>query len=173
MTNVQANNLANFEAATIHDGFQSEVVLRRTGGPVILGTLPAASRQAVATYTATAQAVIAGGASMPRDALTAGCSGGAPSREGRQAVALDQVRFLKKMESAVGTDPVMIGRRNPTPIKPLDLWRAVCLSEMAMERYLAKMGLKPAKSRMSDINACFTQSAERVARAIGQTRSPY
>lgn len=179
---IRPNDLSKFFATPIRDGSRVDMVLKRKGGPAILEALPGPSRMAVETYTATAQAVTAGGASNPRDSLTGGCTGGAPQKEGRQAVVLDQVRFLKCIESAVGTQTVdgqpvavliRIGRRKPTDVRALDLWRSVCLSDMSMERFLSKRGLKPAKSRMADINAGFMAAAARAARAIAETKSPF
>lgn len=167
------NDLSNFEATPIRDGRRVEVVLRRRGGPPILTQLTPQARQAVETYTAVAEAVLAGGASAPRDNLTGGCSAGAPSRDGRQAMALDQVTFLRKMEAAVAQEEIQVGRRDPLTVPALDLWRRVCLADMTMAHFLARRGLKPAKSRMADLNAGFAAAAERVADAIGATRSPF
>uniref|UniRef100_UPI00111C3145 hypothetical protein n=1 Tax=Pseudophaeobacter leonis TaxID=1144477 RepID=UPI00111C3145 len=75
----------NFEAATIQDGHRVDVVYRRRGAAILTRLLPA-ERHAVETYIATAEAVMAGGATNPRDSLTAtaGASGG-HSADGRQA----------------------------------------------------------------------------------------
>lgn len=166
-------DMSNFEAATIREGSRVDVVFRRRG-PVILDRLTPPARQAVETYTATAEAVAAGGATMPRDSLAgAGCQGGTPSKDGRQAGVVDQVAFLRRMEAAVGQEAIMVGRRDPLPVRPLDLWRAVCLGDVAMEAFLRKRGLAPAKSRMAALNEGFLATADRVADAIGATRSPW
>lgn len=184
----QANDLDKFEAAVIRDGGQVSVAMRRKG-PAIMARLTPATRQAVETYSATAEAVLAGGAMNPSDPLTSRSQGGAPSREGRQAGFVDQVSFLRRMEAAVadcsvpspgvpGDGPralpgrVQIGRKDPITIPALDLWRAVCLGDATMEGFLKRHGLAPAKSRMSDLNAAFLAAADRVADAIGAGRDP-
>ena len=75
-------DISNFEATPIRDGAQVEFVMRRRG-PKILDHVTPRARKAVLTYAATAEAVLAGGARGPSDMLTGGCTGGAPSREGR------------------------------------------------------------------------------------------
>lgn len=168
-----AANLSQFEAAPIIDAGQVEVVLRRRG-PAILQHLSLTDRYAVATYTVAAEAVMAGGASVPRDNLTGGCSSGAPSNDGPQARAVDQVAFLRLMEAAVNVRRVFqVGKCPAVDVHTLDLWRKVCVGDMSMERYLAKMSLKPAKSRMAALNGAFISAASRVATAIGDTRSPF
>lgn len=182
------NDLDQFEAALIRDGGQSTVVMRRKG-PAILARLTPATRQAVETYAATAEAVLAGGAMNPSDPLASRSQGGAPSREGRQSGFVDQVSFLRRMEAAVadchvvshrcGSDGpvkmvgrVEVGRKDPITIPALDLWRAVCLGDATMEGFLKRHGLAPAKSRMADLNAAFLAAADRVADAIGARRDP-
>jgi hypothetical protein len=150
-----------------------DVVLRRRG-PAIMDRLDLTARQSVATYIATAEAVLAGGAAMPRDSLSAGsCGGGPGSREGRQAGVLDQVRFLRQMEDAVARQVIQVGRRDPVSLSALDVWRCVCLGNKGVEAILASHGMKPAKSRVADFNAGFIAAAERVADAIGTTRAPF
>lgn len=173
MSNPQtANDLSNFEAATIQDGREVSVVMRRRQPP-IRNRLPYSLRQAMDTYSATAEAILAGGASTPRDTLAGGCQGGAPAREGRQAVALDQVRFLRRIEDAVAKDTITVGKSDPVLVPALDLWRAVCLGGATMQSFLARRGLKPAKSRMEALNQGFEAAATRAADAIGGTRNPY
>lgn len=167
------SDMSNFEAATIRDGGRVDVVFRRRG-PAILDRLTPAARQGVETYTATAEAVLAGGATMPRDSLAgSGCQGGPPSKDGRQAGVVDQVAFLRRMEAAVGLGAIQVGRRDPVAVPALDLWRAVCLGDVSMEAFLRKRGLAPAKSRMAALNEGFLAAADRVADAIGAARSPW
>jgi len=177
------SDMSRFEAAAIRDGARVDVVFRRRG-PAILARLTPATRQAVETYIATAEAVLAGGASNPRDSLAGSAgSGGAPSGEGRQSRAVDQVRFLRRIEAAVGQVQdsdgpraqmmIRVGRRNPVEVRALDLWRDVCLGDMSMEAFLRKRGLAPAKSRMAALNEGFMAAADRATAAIGATRSPW
>lgn len=164
--------LSEFEAAAIGTGLGAEVVLRRRG-PAILTGLDRHARQAVETYAAIAEAVMAGGAAMPRAAnLTGGCSGGAPSKDGRQGQAIDQVSFLRKMETAVGGHSFLLGRRDPVAVPVLDLWRAVCLWDVTMEGFLARRGLSNTRTRAAAMRAAFEAAAERVADAIGAGRNP-
>jgi hypothetical protein len=164
------NDLDQFEAALIRDGGQSTVAMRRKG-PAILARLTPPARQAVETYSATAEAVLAGGAMNPSDPTASRSQGGAPSREGRQSGFVDQVSFLRRMEAAVARR-VKVGRQDPTTIDALDLWRAVCLGDATMEGFLKRHGLAPAKSRMADLNAAFLAAGDRVADAIGRGRDP-
>lgn len=168
-----AADLSQFETAIVRDGAKVDVVLRRRG-PAIMDRLDLTARQSVATYITTAEAVLAGGAAMPRDSLSAGsCSGGPGSREGRQAGVLDQVRFLRHMELAVARKAIQVGRRNPVSLAALDVWRSVCLGDKGVGRILTRAGLKRTRSREADINAGFIAAAERVADAIGAIRTPF
>lgn len=183
----QRNNLDDFEAAMIQTGGQVSFVTRRKG-PAILDRLTPAERKAVETYATTAEAVMAGGASNPSDMLSAGCSSGAPSREGRQSGFVDQVSFLRLMERAVSDCRVtvtdkdgkatvlrgsfLIGRAGPVAVPTIDLWRKVCLGDLTMAAFLRGLGMAPAKSRMADVNKAFLDAGTRVADAISQTRDP-
>lgn len=181
-----ANDMDQFEAAVIRDGGQVSVAMRRRG-PAILARLTPGARQAVETYAATAEAVLAGGAMNPSDPTAARSHGGAPSREGRQSGFVDQVSFLRRMDAAVAdcaatyqtkdgpvSKPgrVIIGRQDPVDVSALDLWRAVCLGDATMEGFLRRLGMGPAKSRMADLNAAFMAAGDRVADAIGAGRDP-
>jgi hypothetical protein len=173
MTGTTAADLSQFEAATIRTGSRVDVVLRRKG-PDILTRLDPATRQTVATYIATAEVIMAGGAVMPRDSLSAGSPGGSPgSREGRQSSMVDQVRFLRTMEDAVAIEAIQVGTRDPVSLPALDVWRAVCLGDAPAARILSRTGLKRTRSRVADLNMGFAAAAERVAIAIGDTRPPF
>ncbi len=171
MNATNQSDLSYFEAAIIKDGGLVNVVLRRRGLP-IMDRLDPTTRWSVEVYTNVAEGVMAGGATMPSDTLSGGCTGGQPSKEGRQASVLDQVRFLRHMETAVAGVQVTVGRASPVKVDPLHLWRRVCLGDVSMARYLRGLGLKPAKSRVADLNAAFVQIADRVADAIGGDRAP-
>lgn len=172
MNATNQSDLSNFETATIVEGGEVDVVFRRRSGPAIMDQLDYSTRQAVDLYISVAEGVLAGGATMPRDSLSVGCTGGAPSKEGRQSSALDQVRFLRHLEKAVGDIPIPIGRVEPRQIAPLILWRRVCLGDASMAQILGLMKLKPAKTRVADLNAAFIAIATRVADAIGRDRAP-
>ncbi len=62
-------DMTNSKSATLRDNHQVNVVYRRRG-PAILTRLSPAACHAVETYTATAEAVLSGGASAPSDSLT-------------------------------------------------------------------------------------------------------
>ncbi|WP_170561418.1 hypothetical protein [Ruegeria atlantica] len=167
-------SMENFEAAAIRDGKRLDFVFRRRG-PVILDRLEPASRHAVEIYTATAEAVLAGGATMPRDSLAgSGCQGGAPSKEGRQATVVDQVEFLRKMEAAVVAPPIVLSHKPLVAADPTHLWRRVCLADVSMQAYLkGHLGLARSAKRMEALQSAFIAAANRVSVAIGQTKSPW
>ena len=166
------NDLSEFEAATIRDGARVDVVFRRKG-PAILTRLSHNARMAVETYLATAEAVMAGGVSMPRSSITATGGTGTPSREGRQFGALGQVEFLRKMDKAVGRGVISIGKRAPASVPEIELWRGVVLADLPMVRFAARYGLSRSQSNKAVLNAGFVAIAERVALAIGKTKSPW
>ncbi len=165
-------DMTNFEAATIRDGHQVNVVYRRRG-PAILTRLSPAARHAVETYTATAEAVLSGGASSPRDSLTRSArTSGGPASEGRQAGFVDQVAFLRRMEAAVGHDPIILREKPRVVADPLDLWRRVCLGDMSMKEYITCKGIALSEKRMKALQEAFLAAGNRVADAIGATKSP-
>ena len=166
-------DMTNFEAATIRDGHQVNVVYRRRG-PAILTRLSPAARHAVETYTATAEAVLSGGASSPRDSLTRSArTFSGPASEGRQAGFVDQVAFLRRMEAAVGHDPIILRDKPRVTADPLDLWRQVCLADMSIKAYLTqRKGLARSDKRMKALQAAFMAACDRVTSAIGSTKSP-
>ncbi len=167
-------DVVNFEAATIRDGHQVNVVYRRRG-PAILTRLSPAARHAVETYTATAEAVMSGGAATPRDSLTrSSTSSGGVASEGRQAGFVDQVTFLRKIEAAVGSDPILLRAKPRVEFAPLDLWRRVCLGDISMKSYLMdRKGLAISEKRMKTVKAAFLASCDRVADAIGAKKTPF
>jgi hypothetical protein len=174
MSNHQSpTDMTNFEVATIRDGHQVNVVYRRRG-PAILTRLSPAARHAVETYTATAEAVLSGGASAPRDSLNRSIrTSGGPASEGRQAGFVDQVAFLRRMEAAVGQDPIILRDRPRVAADPLDLWRRVCLGDMSIKAYLTqRKGLARSDKRMKALQAAFVAACDRVSDAIGSTKSP-
>lgn len=166
-------DMTNFEAATIRDGHKVNVVYRRRG-PAILTRLSPAARHAVETYTATAEAVLSGGASAPRDSLTRSArTSCGPASEGRQAGLVDQVAFLRRMEAAVGQDPIILRDKPRVVADPLDLWRRVCLGGASMKTYIAGKGIALSEKRMKTLQVSFLAACDRVADAIGSTKSPF
>lgn len=168
------------ETTLIEDGLSLDIVTRRSG-PAVLNDMSADQRHSVRTYQAVAEAVLAGGASVPRDtlsnALTGGCTGGAPPREGRQAMRVEQVSFLRALEKAVGGGRVTLRRGNPSISVPvLDLWRSLILGNggegLSVSSYLAKSGLARSAARTKVLRDAMTSAAERVAAAIAETKNP-
>lgn len=135
----------HFEPAFVRDGADLDLILKRRGLPV-LDHLDAAERKAVETYSATFEAVAAGGATMPRDSLSAGGgSGGAkgPSREGRQSQVVDQAAFLRRMSDAIRSQPDLVfGKRQPVEVKALSFWHAFTVDELSVRAALARFGVK-------------------------------
>jgi len=162
------------EAAAIQDGFGLEFCLRRAR-PRQVEALPHHLRVAVETYAATAEAVLAGGASQPRDSLTLSGGGGSAglTKDGRQAAAVDQVTFLRTMESAVGSGVMRLGRRDPVEVPVIEWWRAVCLGDATVAGFLSKRGLSRTATRNAALADALRDAAQRVADAVGATRNPY
>lgn len=160
---------ANFEVATIQDGHWVDVVYRRRGAAILTRLLPA-ERPAVETYIATAEAVMAGGATNPRDSLTATAGGsGGLTADGRQAGYVDQVTFLRRMEAAVASDPIQLRAKPLVEFAPLDLWRRVCLGDISMKTYLiGRKGLTLSEKLMKTLKGEFLASCDRVADAIAR-----
>lgn len=133
---------------------------------------PRSGRQAVEIYAATAEAVSGGGAVLPRNILSGSSSGGVTLSDGRQALAVDQVSFLKLMDEAVGPGMIAVGRRDPVLIPVIEVWREVCLSDLSLVRILARRGLSRSQPKKDALSAAIRRAAERVANAIAENRSP-
>lgn len=168
------HNPTDFEAATIRDGHHVDVCLRRARSRLVNG-LPFHMRVAIENYAATAEAVAAGGASQPRDTLTITPGGSSPggSKDGRQAAAVDQVTFLRVMDSAVGGGAMKLGRRDPITIPIIEWWRAVCMGDASVQGFLEKRGLSRTATRVKMLNDTLRDTADRVAAAIGATKNPW
>lgn len=167
----QPQDMRNFEATKIQDGAEVEFVLRRRG-PKILDHLTPRARKAVLTYAATAEAVLAGGARGPSDMLTGGCSGGTPSKEGRQAGFVDQVTFLKAMRAGVEIHPTTRLRARPVvEVSTLAMFDRLVVGDVPVAHYLTSVGLTRTRSARGALIKAFEAAAERVADAIAATRA--
>ncbi|AKU43288.1 hypothetical protein RCRHEA_44 [Rhodobacter phage RcRhea] len=165
---------SDFEAATIRNGLDVDVILRRRGLP-ILDHLNAAERRTVETYSAIFEAVAAGGAVMPRDRLAGGGGGGpsGPSREGRQSRAVDQAAFLRAMGAAISARPVLVfGKRNPVEVGPLRFWHSFTVDGLSVRGALERFGVKRGPIVNAAVVAEVKAMAAAVAAAAAVTRNP-
>lgn len=165
---------SDFEAATIRNGLDVDVILRRRGVP-ILDHLTHAERRAVETYGAIFEAVAAGGAVMPRDRLAGGGGGGpsGPSREGRQSRAVDQAAFLRRMEAVIAARGVLVfGQKNPVEVDALAFWRAFAVDGLSVRAVVARIGLRRGRHAVAAVVGEIKAMSGLVASAIGQGRDP-
>lgn len=138
---------SGFEAAMVRNGQDVDMVLRRRSAPA-LDHLTPAERKALEVYGAVHEAVSAGGAVMPVDSLSPGAAGGSgasggASREGRQARAVDQAAFLRRMSSAVSARPdLAFGRRAPVVVSSLRFWHLFAVDELPVSGAMRRIGLK-------------------------------
>lgn len=166
---------AAFEAAIIRDGATVHVGLRRCGQP-ILDHLTRAERQAIEVYAGAFEAVAAGGATMPRDSLTAGSGGGSrgASREGRQAGVMDQAAFLRRLSAAVSARPVLVfGKRNPVEVGPLRFWHSFVIDGLSVRAALERFGVKRGPVANAAVLAEVRAMAAAVQDAMGKGRDPF
>lgn len=167
-------NQTGFEAATIRNGLDVDVILRRQGLP-ILDHLNHAERKAVEAYAALFEAVAAGGAVLPRDRLAGGGGGGpsGPSREGRQSRAVDQAAALRLMGQAISSRPVLaFGKRNPVEVAPLSFWHSFTVDGLSVRAALARFGVKRGPIVNAAAVAEVKAMAAAAAAAMARTRNP-
>jgi hypothetical protein len=169
---------AAFEAAIIRDGAAVHVGLRRCGPP-ILDHLTLAERRAVEIYAGAFEAVAAGGATMPRNSLVVGSSGGSrgASREGRQAHVLEQAAFLRHMAAAVRSRPDLVfGKRKPVTITALSIWHGFVVDGLHVKGMLTRCGVKDGRALAPATAALLSEvraQAAAVLDALGKGRDPF
>lgn len=164
----------HFEPAFVRNGADVDLILRRRGLPV-LDHLDGAERKAVETYAAVFEAVAAGGATMPRDSLSAGSGGGArsPSREGRQSQVVDQAAFLRRMASAIQSQPVLaFGKRQPVEVPPVTFWHAFAVDGLSVRGALTRWGIKRGPLVNAAVVAEVRRMAGLVLSAMAEGRNP-
>lgn len=146
----------------------------RNALPPLLAALPEPLQKAALAYAKAVEEVEAGGASDPAAAGLEGGAGASVFKEGRQVLALKQVRFLRDLESAVGPGVVNLGCRqsdsggdSPVSITHLAILRAAAVDGLSVAGLLKGLRLGRSTPRCDAVIAAFLASVEVLAIHLG------
>lgn len=136
--------------------------------PPVLVALPEPLRKAATVYARAYEDVEAGGASDP---AASGLEGGASvHKEGRQFLAVKQVRFLRDLEAAIGPEVVFLGCRSdgsPVAVTHLAIMQAIAVDGLSVASLLGGLRLARSLPRRKAVTAAFLASVEAMALHLG------